>query len=213
MVYQGYGKVANQPISPISWAYDANGINPYAYDLDKAGKLLDEAGWRVGADGIRQKTVKAGADAAGDQKLINDALVPIAKDNYRRLGVVLKPQVLDFNALLAQRKAGNYDLASLSTSTLNDPHDGVRDFISRESETGYHNPQVDALIARANATLDIAQRKPLYHQLYQALADDPPVILLGNREILSASSARVTGFKPDIYNGLVGSLPNVKPAP
>lgn len=65
----------------------------------------------------------------------------------------------------------------------------------------------------ANATLDIAQRKPLYHQLYQALADDPPVILLGNREILSASSARVTGFKPDIYNGLVGSLPNVKPAP
>ena len=83
---------------------------------------------------------------------------------------------------------GNYDLASLSTSTLNDPHDGVRDFISRESETGYHNPQVDALIARANATLDIAQRKPLYHQLYQALADDPPVILLGNREILSASA-------------------------
>ena len=70
---------------------------------------MDEAGWRVGADGIRQKTVKAGADAAGDQKLINDALVPIAKDNYRRLGVVLKPQVLDFNALLAQRKAGNYD--------------------------------------------------------------------------------------------------------
>ncbi len=82
------------------------------------------------------------------KKLINDALVPIARDNYRRLGVVLKPQVLDFNALLAQRKAGNYDLASLSTSTLNDPHDGVRDFISRESETGYHNPQVDALIAR-----------------------------------------------------------------
>ena len=77
----------------------------------------------------------------------------------------------------------------------------MRDFISRESETGYHNPQVDALIAGANATLDIAQRKPLYHQLYQALADDPPVILLGNREILSASSARVTGFKPDIYNG------------
>ncbi|MBH2581794.1 ABC transporter substrate-binding protein [Serratia marcescens] len=214
VVYQGYGKVANQPISPISWAYDANGINPYAYDLDKAGKLLEEAGWRVGADGIRQKDgKKLELTLLVTKKLINDALVPIAKDNYRRLGVVLKPQVLDFNALLAQRKAGNYDLASLSTSTLNDPHDGVRDFISRESETGYHNPQVDALIARANATLDIAQRKPLYHQLYQALADDPPVILLGNREILSASSARVTGFKPDIYNGLVGSLPNVKPAP
>jgi peptide/nickel transport system substrate-binding protein len=58
--------------------------------------------------------------------------------------------------------------------------------------------------------LDVAQRKPIYHQLYQVLADDPPVILLGYRQILSASSARVSGFKPDIYNGLTGSLPDVK---
>ncbi|CAI0710242.1 Oligopeptide-binding protein AppA precursor [Serratia entomophila] len=211
VVYQGYGTVANQPISPISWAYDATGINPYAYDLAKARRLLDEAGWKAGADGIRQKDgKKLELTLLVTKKLINDALVPIAKDNYRQLGVVLKPQVLDFNALLAQRKTGNYDLASLSTSTLNDPHDGVRDFISRESATGYSNPQVDALIAKANATLDIEQRKPLYHQLYQLLAEDPPVILLGNRKILSASSARVTGFKPDIYNGLVGSLPDVR---
>ena len=58
--------------------------------------------------------------------------------------------------------------------------------------------------------LDVEKRKPIYHQLYQVLAQDPPAILLGYREILSASSARVTGFKPDIYNGLTGSLPDVK---
>ncbi|WP_267461097.1 hypothetical protein [Klebsiella pneumoniae] len=40
------------------------------------------------------------------------------------------------------------------------------------------------------------------------LADDPPVILLGYREILSASSA--ASFTSDIYNGLTGSLPDVK---
>ncbi|MDT3249981.1 ABC transporter substrate-binding protein [Serratia sp. root2] len=211
VVYQGYGTVANQPISPVSWAYDPQGINAYAYDVNKAKQLLDQAGWTPGADGIRQKDgKKLELTLLVTKKLLNDALVPIAKDNYRQIGVLLKPQVLDFNALLAQRKAGNYDLASLSTSTLNDPHDGVRDFISQVSETGYNNPQVDKLIGQANATLDIGQRKPLYHQLYQVLAEDPPVILLGNRKILSASSARVTGFKPDVYNGLTGSLPDVK---
>lgn len=211
VVYQGYGSVANQPISPVSWAYDPQGINPYAYDVNKAKQLLDQAGWKPGADGIRQKDgKKLELTLLVTKKLINDALVPIAKDNYRQIGVLLKPQVLDFNALLAQRKAGNYDLASLSTSGLNDPHDGVRDFISQVSETGYHNPQVDKLIGEANATLDIEQRKPLYHKLYQVLAEDPPVILLGNRKVLSASSARVTGFKPDVYNGLTGSLPDVK---
>jgi len=69
---------------------------------------------------------------------------------------------------------------------------------------------VDELIHQANAELDIEKRKPIYHKLYQVLANDPPVILLANRKILSASSARVTGFKPDIYNGLTGSLPDVK---
>lgn len=212
VVYQGYGKVAIEPIAPISWAYNPDDINPYKYNPEQAKKLLDEAGWKPGPDGIR---VKAGKrlelTLLVSKKVINDALVPIAKENWQQIGVVLKPQVVDFNALMAQRKSGNYDLASFSTSTLNDPHDGVWDFYSNEAkESGYHNPEVDKLINEGNALLDIEKRKPVYHQLYKVLADDPPVILLGYRQILSASSARVSGFKPDVYNGLTGSLPDVK---
>ncbi|WP_456863247.1 ABC transporter substrate-binding protein [Ewingella americana] len=213
VVYQGYGTVANEPISPISWAFNAEGVNQYKYDAAQAKKLLDEAGWKVGSDGIREKDGKRlELTLLVSKKVLNDALIPIAKENYRQIGVLLKPQVLDFNALMSQRKAGNYDLASFSTSTLNDPHDGVWDFYSKEAATqgGYNNPHVDELIHQANAELDIEKRKPIYHKLYQVLANDPPVILLANRKILSASSARVTGFKPDIYNGLTGSLPDVK---
>ncbi len=212
VVYQGYGRVANEPIAPISWAYDTQGVNPYKYDPAQASRLLDEAGWKPGPDGIR---VKAGKrlelTLLVSKKVLNDALIPIAKENWRQIGVLLKPQVVDFNALMAQRKAGNYDLASFSTSTLNDPHDGVWDFYSTEAkESGYNNPQVDKLIGEGNAVLDVDKRKPIYHQLYQVLAADPPAILLGYRQFLTASSARVSGFKPDIYNGLTGSLPDVK---
>ncbi len=212
VVYQGYGKVAIEPIAPISWAFNAEGVNPYPYDPAQAKKLLDEAGWKPGADGIRAKDgQRLELTLLVSKKVLNDALIPIAKESWRQIGVLLKPQVVDFNALMAQRKAGNYDLASFSTSTLNDPHDGVWDFYSSEAkESGYHNAEVDKLINAGNAVLDIEQRKPIYHQLYKVLADDPPVILLGYREILSASSARVSGFKPDIYNGLTGSLPDVK---
>jgi len=211
VVYQGYGKVAIEPIAPISWAWNANGVNPYQYNPARANQLLDEAGWKKGPDGIR---VKAGKrlelTLLVSKKVLNDALIPIAKENWQQIGVLLKPQVVDFNALMSQRKAGNYDLASFSTSTLNDPHDGVWDFYSKEAtESGYNNPQVDALINQGNAELDPEKRKPIYNRLYQVLAEDPPAILLAYRQILSASSARVTGFKPDIYNGLTGSLPNV----
>lgn len=212
VVYQGYGQVANEPIAPISWAYDTKNIPSYAYDPQQANQLLDEAGWKRGADGIRQKAGKPlELTLLVTKKVINDALIPIAKENWRKIGVVLKPQVLDFNALMAQRKAGNYDLASFSTSGLNDPHEGVWDYYSTEAKaSGYNVPQVDKLINQGNSVLDIAQRKAIYHQLYQVLADNPPVIFLGYRKVLSASSARVTGFKPDIYNGLTGSLPDVK---
>ncbi len=212
VVYQGYGKVAIEPIAPISWAYNPDGVNPYKYDKAQAEKLLDEAGWKPGPDGIRVKDGKRlELTLLASKKVLNDALIPIAKENWKQIGVVLKPQVVDFNALMAQRKSGNYDLASFSTSTLNDPHDGVWDFYSTETkESGYNNPQVDKLIDAGNAELDVEKRKPIYHQLYKVLAEDPPVILLGYRQILSASSARVTGFKPDIYNGLTGSLPDVK---
>lgn len=212
VVYQGYGQVAVEPIAPISWAYNAEGVNPYQYDPEQANKLLDEAGWKVGKDGIREKDGKRlELTLLASKKVLNDALIPIAKENWQKIGVLLKPQVVDFNALMAQRKSGNYDLASFSTSTLNDPHDGVWDFYSAQTkESGYHNEKVDELINAGNAELDVEKRKPIYHELYKELANDPPVILLAYRQILSASSARVKGFNPDIYNGLTGSLPDVE---
>lgn len=210
VVYQGYGQVANEPIAPISWAYDPQRNNDYRFNLQKANQLLDDAGWKRGSDGIRIKDGKRlELTLLTTGNITTDALVPIAKEDYRQLGVVLKPEILDFNALLARQKAGNFDLISYRTSSLNDPHDGVQEFQTLQSRIGYSNPEVDKLIAQGNATLDPQARKPIYHQLYQVLAEDPPVIFLAYRDLLSASSARVTGFNPDIYNGLVGNLPKI----
>ena len=65
----------------------------------------------TGADGIRAKDgQRLELTLLVSKKVLNDALIPIAKENWRQIGVLLKPQVVDFNALMAQRKAGNYDL-------------------------------------------------------------------------------------------------------
>ncbi len=55
VVYQGYGKVAIEPIAPISWAFNVKASTLTLYDPAQAKKLLDEAGWKPGADGIRAK--------------------------------------------------------------------------------------------------------------------------------------------------------------
>jgi peptide/nickel transport system substrate-binding protein len=79
VVYQGYGKVAIEPIAPISWAYNTDGVNPYKFDPAQAKKLLDEAGWKPGPDGIRVKDGKRlELTLLVSKKVLNDALIPIA---------------------------------------------------------------------------------------------------------------------------------------
>lgn len=211
VVYQGYGSVATLPLSPVSWAYDTKGVNPYSYDPAKAAALLEQAGWKLGSDGIREKGgQKLVVTLLATKSLLNDALIPIAKESFKRVGVELRPEVSDFNALLAKRKAGNFDLATFRTSGLNDPHDGVARFRSTENEVGYKNAQVDKLINAGNATLDIGKRKAIYHQLYQVLANDAPLILLANRKLLYVNSSRIGNYQPDVFNGIFGSLPKLK---
>ncbi|WP_395674998.1 ABC transporter substrate-binding protein [Inquilinus sp.] len=213
VVYQGYGLVATQPVAPVSWAYDSSAVEPFAYDPAKAAALLDEAGWKAGSDGIRVKDgQRLSLRLLATKSLFNDALIPIAQENWKAIGVDLVPEVSDFNALLAKRKSGDYNLATFRTSGINDPHDGVEDFLSTGDvgRLGYHDDAVEKLILEGNATLDPEKRKPIYHQLYKALADNPPVMFLAYRKILSATDARVDGFKPDVYNGIIASLPKLK---
>ena len=53
-IYKGIGKPANGPIVPGMWAYSAD-VPSYDYNPETAKQLLDDAGWKAGADGIRSQ--------------------------------------------------------------------------------------------------------------------------------------------------------------
>src|SRR5690606_7793783 len=54
-VFADRGSVATGPFPPtMIGAYDSS-IEPLPYDPEAASRLLDEAGWTVGLDGVRQK--------------------------------------------------------------------------------------------------------------------------------------------------------------
>lgn len=46
---------AKTPLTPVSVGYDKSLASMYPYDPEKAKSVLEEAGWRAGADGIRVK--------------------------------------------------------------------------------------------------------------------------------------------------------------
>ena len=85
-VLNGYGSPAYSVCDQLPWYSEASEV---AYDPKEAGKLLDEAGWRMGPDGVREKDgVKAGLNllfSAGDS--VRQALVEDFADQMEELGI------------------------------------------------------------------------------------------------------------------------------
>jgi len=209
--YQGHAQVANVFNSPLSWAYTEDGITKYDFNPEKAKKLLDDAGWKAGSDGIREKDgVKLKLNyltRKGD-----DVFISIAKENYKDLGVDFTTEMLDFDTEVAKVNKGDYDLAAFSTSLLTDPNDAVLEYSSTypQSNLHYSNPKVDKLIKDGISTTDLEQRKTIYKELYKELTNDPPVLLTVYKQSLSATNARIPDLVKDGYNNYDLSLPKIK---
>ncbi len=54
-IMKGYATPVSGPLPPVSWAYATpqDGMNLYNYNPTQANQLLDEAGWKKGANGMR----------------------------------------------------------------------------------------------------------------------------------------------------------------
>ncbi len=162
VVYQGYGKVAIEPIAPISWP-----LTLKASTLTLTIRHRPKSCWMRPAGNVRrryprQRRPAHGADPAGEQEGAQRCADPHRQGELAADWRAAEAAGGGFQRPDGAAQSRNYDLASFSTSTLNDPHDGVWDFYSSEAkESGYHNAEVDKLINAGNAVLDIEQRKPI----------------------------------------------------
>ncbi|MBE3596363.1 MAG: ABC transporter substrate-binding protein [Hydrogenibacillus sp.] len=215
---QGLAEVIDVPISKVSWAYpDEKDIIHYNYDPEKAKQLLDEAGWKLGNDGYRYKDGKKLTlhFTASSPNPVNDALVPIAKENYKDLGIDFIAEQLDFNAMVQKMEKGDYDMAFLAVSLTPDP-DPSQHFHSNGADAKqvfhYSNPEVDKLIEAGIKELDQAKRKEIYQQLFKLLNEDVPYIVMYQRYNMNVISSRLKGFEGEItpFYNFVNALPNVE---
>lgn len=212
-VYQGYADVLNVPQSKVSWAYTTD-VNKYDFDLEKAKQLLDEAGWKVGADGIREKDGKKFkiTFTATTPNPVNDAIIPLAQASYKELGIEFVAEQMDFNAAIDKRKKGDFDMMFLAWALTPDPQSGENVFKTggSQNDVGYSNPKVDELFTKAGAMVDTEKRKEVFKELYKELNEDLPYIFLYQRRDMWANNARLQGFDMSPYRNFTYSLPQLQ---
>ena len=80
--YGEYGFTLDVPFAKASWAFDST-IPQVTYDPAKAEALLDEAGWKKGADGFRAKVkYQSGSTINYSQVLIKDSAFRIGDTKF-----------------------------------------------------------------------------------------------------------------------------------
>lgn len=207
-VYGKYADVINEPQSKVSWAY-TDDINKYAFDTKKANQLLDEAGWKKGSDGIREKDGKKFVInfTASTPNTVNDALIPVAQENYKALGITFKAEQMDFNAVSDKVKKGDYDMYFMAWG-LNVEPDASTIFKTKGSQnrTFYSNPKVDELLKKGLTTLKQEDRKKVYADLYKEINKDCPYIFMYQRRDMWVINDRVANLNASPYRDLFVDL-------
>lgn len=127
-----------------------------AFDPDKAKKLLDDDGWKVGADGIREKN--------GKRLTLNVIAsytdLEIIQQQLKDVGIDYPIRQLDPAASSKAVAAGDYDIYAW-TMTRADPTVLNALYSSTWTSLGYAkaNPsELDALLATQESTVDPAER-------------------------------------------------------
>ena len=169
---------ANAPIHPGSPLAD-NNVNAYDLDLDKANKILDDAGYAKGSDGMRfELSVDYGWPS----------LKPYAeysKAALKKIGIAVNVRASADFPTWAKRVSGHeFDMTWDTVFNWGDPVIGVhRTYQSSNIKKGviwsntqqYENARVDELLDMAGKENDPEKRKALYAEFQEIVAEELPV--------------------------------------
>lgn len=210
LVWLGYGKPATSPIPSPVVTFHATDIPKYPYDIEKAKKLLDEAGYKAGPDGKRFKIMHDFIPLGTDYQRTGEFI----KQQLSRIGVDVEIRSQDLPTFFRRVYTDyDFDTTSLYYGAFADPTQGVqRLYWSKSIQKGvvYTNPgeyrsaEMDRLLEAAQTENDIAKRKALYRDMQALAMTDLPVIPLMETRFTTVSSAKLKNHTTTA-DGVIGS--------
>jgi len=200
-LYGGLAKLANGPLPPAHWAWDPT-IPPWPCDPAQAERLLDEAGFRKGPDGVRRKgTLRfAFTFALGAGSDVQRQMVELAQQAFRKAGIEMTIQPLEWAAFAAKVDAGELEAWAAALNLDPFPDLGVSWDSSQTPPRGlnnchYRNPEVDAQLAKLRTTFDREEAKRILAEVQRLVHEDEPVSFLNTPLTKWGVSGRIDGVK------------------
>jgi peptide/nickel transport system substrate-binding protein len=184
-----YG-MGERTVSPfyIQKEYYAKSLPLLTFDIEKAKKLLAEAGWAdTNGNGtvdkkINGKVTELELVLLTTEKDPGKSLCLLLKENAAKAGIAIEVQIKQLNDLMETLKRRDYDMAYLAvvrSLDLDDPKEQWHtesDTPDGSNYTRFGDKNTDMLIEKIRTTLDKNQRNALYQQFQQVIYEEQPVI-------------------------------------
>lgn len=181
-------------LPPAHWAHHAR-VRVFGHDPAAAARLLDEAGWKVGPGGIRQKEGTPLAleilNIAGEAERLQ--VVQIVQAGWRQLGVDAKIKAIDGPAFPPTMREGRYQVAY---GWFGEEQEPVFTLWLGTNWQRYANEAGLNLLRQSLATPQRARRTELIRNFQAQAAEDVPTIPLAPRSLLSAVNQKLKGYDP-----------------
>ena len=203
---------------------------PSAFDPSRAQQLLEDAGWRVGSDGIR---VAQGAQFAKDgtrlrlklQGPTGDALreqvEQLILERWKAVGIEAYIENAPTSALLgtwdsgAIARHGKFDVLIYSTGLpIADPQSQIEGYFAswnipsaNNKGAGYNyarwiNETADNAITAAGSTPDLSARRDAYCRVMDQVNHDLPMIYLYARDAIFAYRNTLQGWVTNVWKNM-----------
>lgn len=200
----GLDRVATSWFYPDAPEHDPT-LAPIPYDPTAAAALLDEAGWRRGPGGVRERGGERASFTfsypAGSP--FYEQLASVLASDLPRAGFEVKTAKLEWAVFTERLRQHDFDACSLlwTLDPRSDPYQvwhsssaaGGSNFVSFKSD------EADMLLEQARAELDPDKRAILYRRLAAVLYVDQPYTLLFHRYNLSLVSKAFGGVRSSPY--------------
>ncbi|WP_413291322.1 peptide ABC transporter substrate-binding protein [Bdellovibrio sp. HCB337] len=211
-LFEGKQDAAIHSISPKDpwFTNDPTKITLYPYSKREAGKLLDEAGWKMGADGYRTKDGKKLSlqfmTTAGNKT--RELVQVYLQDQYKQLGVEIitknEPARVFFGETTKKRKYGAMAMYAWVSSPENNPRStfhtssipNEKNGWSGQNNMAWSNKANDKLMEDLDVEFDAKKRTELAHQIMKHYTEDVPVIPLYYRSDVSVAPKALKNYRP-----------------
>ena len=162
-------------------------LEPYACDMVLAGQLLDEAGWLMGSDGIREKDgQKLNLDLLYNSDSVTEkSIAEYLQSEYQSIGVALNIHGEEEQSYRDNMKAGNFSMVfNICWGMPYDPQSSLAamrapvygDFAAQQGLED--KAEIDEAITKILVSTDETERQELYTYVLTRLHEDAVYIPL-----------------------------------